>query len=83
MIATREAYGKSLVELGKENKDIVVLDADLAKATKTEDFKKAFPDRFFDMGIAEADMIGTAAGFACLSFLAAFCCLYNSAFFLL
>jgi len=64
MIATREAYGKSLVELGKENKDIVVLDADLAKATKTEDFKKAFPDRFFDMGIAEADMIGTAAGFA-------------------
>jgi len=64
MIATREAYGKSLVELGKENKDIVVLDADLAKATKTEDFKKEFPDRFFDMGIAEADMIGTAAGFA-------------------
>ena len=64
MLATREAYGKSLALLGKENKNIVVLDADLAKATKTEDFKKEFPDRFFDMGIAEADMIGTAAGFA-------------------
>jgi len=64
MIATREAYGNALVELGKKNKDVVVLDADLAKATKTEGFKKAFPDRFFDMGIAEADMIGTAAGLA-------------------
>jgi len=64
MIATREAYGNALVELGKKNKDIVVIDADLAKATKTESFKKAFPDRFFDMGIAEADMLGTAAGLA-------------------
>ena len=64
MIATREAYGKALVELGEKNKNVVVLDADLAKATKTDGFMKAFPDRFFDMGIAEADMIGTAAGLA-------------------
>lgn len=64
MIATREAYGNALVELGKVNKDVVVLDADLANATKTLGFKKAFSDRFFDMGIAEADMIATAAGFA-------------------
>lgn len=63
-IATRESYGKKLVELGKENKDIVVLDADLATATKTELFKKEFPNRFFDMGIAEQDMLGTAAGMA-------------------
>lgn len=64
MTATREAYGNAITELGEINKDIVVLDADLAKATKTEIFKKAFPDRFFDMGIAEADMMGTAAGLA-------------------
>lgn len=63
-MATREAYGNALFELGKVNNDVVVLDADLAKATKTEVFKKSFPDRFFDMGIAEADMIGTAAGLA-------------------
>ena len=63
-IATRESYGKKLVELGKENKDIVVLDADLATATKTELFKKECPDRFFDMGIAEQDMLSTAAGMA-------------------
>lgn len=64
MIATREAYGNAVTELGKINDKVVVLDADLAKATKTEIFKKAFPERFFDMGIAEADMIGTAAGLA-------------------
>lgn len=62
-MATREAYGQALVELMK-NEKIVVLDADLAKATKTIDFKKACPERFFDMGISEQDMIGTAAGFA-------------------
>lgn len=62
-IATREAYGQALVELSK-NEKVVVLDADLAKATKTIDFKKACPERFFDMGISEQDMIGTAAGFA-------------------
>ena len=63
-IATREAYGNALVRLGEENSDIVVLDADLAKSTKTIKFKGRFPDRFFDMGIAEADMMGTAAGLA-------------------
>lgn len=63
-IATREAYGKVLVELGAENPDVVVLDADLAKSTKTIEFKKRFPHRFFDLGVAEANMIGTAAGLA-------------------
>ena len=62
--ATRDAYGKTLVELGKANKNIVVLDADLAVSTKTALFRKEFPDRFFDMGVAEQDMIGTAAGLA-------------------
>ena len=64
MKATRQSYGEALVELGKENKNIVVLDADLATATKTIEFAKEFPERFFDIGIAEADMIGTAAGMA-------------------
>lgn len=62
--ATRDAYGKALVELGKTNDNLVVLDADLAEATKTVMFKKAYPDRFFDCGIAEADMMGIAAGLA-------------------
>lgn len=62
MKATRQSYGEALVELGKENEKIVVLDADLANATKTIEFAKEFPQRFFDIGIAEADMIGTAAG---------------------
>ncbi|MCC0649544.1 transketolase family protein [Clostridioides sp. ZZV15-6598] len=62
-IATREAYGQALKELA-ENKDIVVLDADLGKATKSISFKEVAPNRFFDMGIAEGDMIGTAAGLA-------------------
>lgn len=60
----RNAYGEKLVELGKKNKDIVVLDADLSKSTKTIMFAKEFPDRFFEMGIAEANMISTAAGLA-------------------
>ena len=63
-IATRQSYGEELAELGKENKDIVVLDADLSNATKTNLFAKEFPERFFDIGIAEQDMMGTAAGFA-------------------
>lgn len=62
--ATRQSYGEALIDLGKENKDVVVLDADLSTATKTNMFAKEFKDRFFDMGIAEANMIGTAAGFA-------------------
>lgn len=61
-IATRESYGNALVELGKEHGDVVVLDADLAGATKTGTFKKAFPDRFYDCGIAEGNMMGIAAG---------------------
>ncbi len=63
-IATRDAYGKALKKLGAENKDIVVLDADLSKSTKTSDFAAEFPDRFFNIGIAEANMMGTAAGLA-------------------
>lgn len=61
---TREAYGKAIVELGERNHNVVALDADLAGATKSAGFKKAHPDRFFDMGIAEADMVATAAGLA-------------------
>ncbi|MEW9095553.1 MAG: transketolase family protein [Clostridiaceae bacterium] len=61
-IATREAYGKALAELGKENEKIVVLDADLSKSTKTADFKKVCPERFFNMGIAEGNMMTVAAG---------------------
>jgi transketolase len=63
-IATREAYGTTLKNLGATNKDIVVLDADLSKSTKTADFAKDFPERFFNMGIAEQNLMGTAAGFA-------------------
>lgn len=63
-IATRQSYGEALKQLGEENENIVVLDADLSTATKTDLFAKEFPNRFFDMGIAEQDMIGTAAGFA-------------------
>ncbi len=62
--ATRDAYGQALVELGGKNKKIVVLDADLSKSTKTVKFAQKFPERFFNMGVAEADMMGTAAGFA-------------------
>ncbi len=62
--ATRDAYGKALVELGRRNPNIVVLDADLSKSTKTGGFAKEFPDRFFTCGIAEADMVGIAGGLA-------------------
>ncbi|NFO47975.1 transketolase family protein [Clostridium botulinum] len=61
-IATREAYGKALVKLSNINKDVVVLDADLSKSTKTADFKAAAPERFINMGIAEANMMGVASG---------------------
>ena len=63
-IATRESYGNALAELGKEHEDVVVLDADLAAATKTGIFKKAFPERHIDCGIAESNMMGVAAGLA-------------------
>ena len=62
--ATRDAYGKALVELGEKNPNVLVLDADLAAATKTGAFKKVFPERFFDTGIAEGNMMGVAAGLA-------------------
>lgn len=63
-IATRDAYGNALLTLGAENPKVVVLDADLSKSTKTADFGKKYPERFFNMGIAEANLIGTAAGLA-------------------
>jgi len=62
--ATRDAYGEALLELGRKRSDIVALDADLSGSTKTVKFAKEFPDRFFNIGIAEQDMIGTAAGLA-------------------
>ncbi len=61
-VATRDAYGAALLELGKNNSKVVVLDADLSGSTKTKGFSKAFPERFFNMGISEQDMIGTAGG---------------------
>ena len=71
--ATRQAFGEALAKLGESNPDIVVLDADLAKSTKSELFAKKFPERFFEMGIQEANMIGTAAGLA-LAGKVPFCC---------
>lgn len=75
--ATRDAYGEVLVELGKENPNVVVLDADLSKSTKTAAFGEKFPDRFFNMGIQEADMVGVAAGLASsgkIPFVSSFAC---------
>ncbi|GAI18577.1 unnamed protein product, partial [marine sediment metagenome] len=63
-VSLREAYGKTLVELGKENSDIVVLDADLSRSTMTQFFAREFPHRFFDCGIAEQNMVSIAAGLA-------------------
>jgi transketolase len=75
--STRQAFGEALAKLGEEHSEIVVLEADLAKSTKTELFMKKFPERFFEMGIAEANMIGTAAGLAFagkIPFCASFAC---------
>lgn len=75
--ATRDAYGEALVELGKENPNIVVLDADLSKSTKTASFGEKFPDRFFNVGIQEADMVGIAGGLAAsgkIPFVSSFAC---------
>ena len=60
----RDGYSSALIELGHKNEDIIVLDADLALSTKTKRFGTIYPDRFFDMGVAEANMMGVAAGFA-------------------
>ena len=68
-IATRQSYGEALAELGKENEKIVVLDADLSKTTKTDIFAKQFKDRFFNVGIAEQNLMGVAAGFATSGFI--------------
>lgn len=76
-LATRDAYGKALVELGKTNPNIVVLDADLSKSTKTESFGKEFPDRFTNCGIIEMNMVGVAAGLAIsgkIAFVSSFAC---------
>ena len=62
--ATRQAYGKALVEIGKTNEDLIVMDADLSKSTMTAEFAKEFPDRFFNMGIAEQDLYAAACGIA-------------------
>ncbi|MCL2299077.1 MAG: transketolase family protein, partial [Firmicutes bacterium] len=67
-IATREAYGQALVDLGKINDKLVVLDADVAAATKTGVFKKAFPDRHFNIGIAEGNMMSVAGGLATMGY---------------
>lgn len=75
--ATREAYGEALVEMGKENPDIVVLDADLSKSTKTALFGEKFPDRFFNVGIQEANLVGIASGLALagkIPFISSFAC---------
>lgn len=63
-MATRQAYGEALVEIGEKNKDLIVMDADLSKSTMTAAFSKAYPERFFNMGIAEQNMYGVAAGLA-------------------
>lgn len=67
-IATRDAYGSALVELGEKNEKLIVLDSDLAAATKTVVFKKAFPERFFDTGIAESNMMGIAGGLSTMGY---------------
>jgi transketolase len=75
--ATRDAYGKALAELGRENPNIVVLDGDLSKSTMTKYFAQEFPDRFFNVGIAEANMVGIAAGLAAsgkIAFASSFAC---------
>lgn len=74
--ATRDSFGEALRDLGKDNSSIVVLDADLSVSTKSSTFAKAFPERFFQMGIAEANMIGTAAGMA-FTGLVPFCCSFG------
>ena len=68
-VATRQSYGEALAQLGRENNKVVVLDADLSKTTKTDIFAKEFPERFFDIGIAEQNLMGVAAGMATSDFI--------------
>ena len=63
-MATRQAYGKALVEIGKTNQNLIVMDADLSKSTMTAEFAKEYPDRFFNMGIAEQNLYAAACGIA-------------------
>ena len=75
--ATRDAYGQTLVEIGKTNPEVVVLDADLSKSTKTAEFAKVFPNRFFNVGIQEANLVGVASGLAAsgkIPFISSFAC---------
>jgi transketolase len=77
MVSMRDTFGKTLVELGKENREVVVLDGDLASSTRTSVFAKEFPDRFIEVGIAEQNMVGIAAGLACVGkipFVTSFAC---------
>ncbi len=79
--ATRDAYGAALVEIGKTHREVVVLDADLSKSTKTAEFGKVFPDRFFNVGIQEANLVGVAAGLAAcgkIPFISSFACFLMS-----
>lgn len=81
--ATRVAFGEALTRLGGENPDIVVLDADLSKSTMTEQFAKKYPDRFFDLGIAEGNMVGAGAGMALagkIPFICSFACFVTGRF---
>ncbi|MDI6704065.1 MAG: transketolase family protein [bacterium] len=76
LVGTRDAYGKALLELGRDNKQVVVLDSDVSESTRTKWFAKEFPDRFFNMGIAEANMMGVASGLATcgkIPFASSFC----------
>ena len=68
-VATRQSYGEALAQLGRENNKVVVLDADLSKTTKTNIFASEFPERFFDIGIAEQNLMGVAAGMATSDFI--------------
>lgn len=81
--ATRDAFGEALAKMGEKHAEVVVLDADLAKSTKSEAFAKKFPNRFFEMGIAEANMIGTGAGLALagkIPFICSFACFVTGRF---
>src|SRR3989338_2175112 len=81
--ATRAAFGEAILELGEKDRDLLVLDADLSKSTNTQKFSKKFPDRWFEVGIAEANMIGIGAGLALSGkkpFICSFACFLTGRF---